>query len=123
MQPREREMDAMREAGLFAYAMDDDTYDVASKVHDLLVKTHPANVAKIEEIKRLVTEHFDVDQLLERLDGLEQAAGWVGDGAAAGRLPVSGSGDGSQPRGRAGWLLDGVRARAARLGLGGRGRG
>ena len=42
-------------------SLDDETYDVASEVHDLLVKTHPADTAKIEETKRLVTDHFDVD--------------------------------------------------------------
>jgi hypothetical protein len=38
-------------------------------VHDLLVKTHPADTAKIEATKRLVIDHFDVDELLRRLDG------------------------------------------------------
>jgi hypothetical protein len=90
LRPRQRELDVMREEGLFAYAMADETYDVASKVHDLLVKTHPANVAKIEEIKRLVTGHFDVDQLLQRLDALEREATW--DSRVPVRaLPVSGA--------------------------------
>jgi BioD-like phosphotransacetylase family protein len=72
--PRERDLDAIREAGLFAYLLGHETYDVASEVHDLLVKTHPADTAKIEETKRLVTDHFDVDALLERLDQHSEAA-------------------------------------------------
>jgi BioD-like phosphotransacetylase family protein len=68
IRPRDRDLDAIREAGLFAYLMGQETYDVASEVHDLLVKTHPADTAKIEETKRLVMDHFDVDGLLDRLD-------------------------------------------------------
>jgi len=68
IRPRERDLEAMREAGLFAYLLHEETYDVASEIHDLLVKTHPADTAKIEETKRLVTDHFDVDGLLARLD-------------------------------------------------------
>jgi BioD-like phosphotransacetylase family protein len=37
---------------------------VASEVHDLLVKTHPADIEKIEEIKRLVADNLDVDRIL-----------------------------------------------------------
>jgi BioD-like phosphotransacetylase family protein len=71
IRPHRDEIDALRRAGIFTYLMDDPTYEVAYRVHGLLVKTHPANLAKIEEIKRLVIDHFDVDGLLERLDGLE----------------------------------------------------
>ncbi len=78
IRPRQRDLDALRGAGLFAYLMEAETYEVASQVHGLLVKTHPANRAKIEEIKRLVTDHFDVDGLLERLDSLTRRAGWSG---------------------------------------------
>jgi BioD-like phosphotransacetylase family protein len=41
-----------------------DTYTVASSVHDLLVKTHPADREKIELIKELVAAHLDVDRIL-----------------------------------------------------------
>jgi BioD-like phosphotransacetylase family protein len=66
--PSPRELDAIRQSGLFAYLVSEETYTVASDVHDLLVKTHPADTAKIQEIRRVVAEHFDVDGLLERLD-------------------------------------------------------
>jgi hypothetical protein len=68
IRPRERDLEAIREAGLFAYLVADETYAVASEVHDLLVKTHPADAAKIEATKRLVIDHFDVDRLLQRID-------------------------------------------------------
>ena len=44
--------------------MPEDTYVVASEVHDLLVKTHAADLEKIELIKALVAEHLDVDRIL-----------------------------------------------------------
>ncbi len=57
-------MDAIRTANLFATLVPEDTYVVASEVHDLLVKTHPADVGKIAEIKALVWEHLFIDRIL-----------------------------------------------------------
>ncbi|OGO56397.1 MAG: hypothetical protein A2V84_00870 [Chloroflexi bacterium RBG_16_70_13] len=62
--PRQAVIDAIRRADLFATLVREDTYSVASEVHDLLVKTHPADIEKIEEIKRLVAENLDVDRIL-----------------------------------------------------------
>jgi BioD-like phosphotransacetylase family protein len=66
--PRPRDLEAIVGSGLFAYLVADDTYLAASRIHDLLVKTHPADARKIAEIKHLVAEHFDVDGLLARLE-------------------------------------------------------
>ena len=65
--PSGRVLQAIREADLFAYAVDDDTYTAASRVHDLLVKTHPADREKIETIKAIVRENLDADRILERV--------------------------------------------------------
>jgi BioD-like phosphotransacetylase family protein len=62
--PRPAVIDAIRRADLFATLVPDDTYRVASEVHDLLVKTHPADLEKIELIKDLVAEHLDIDRIL-----------------------------------------------------------
>jgi BioD-like phosphotransacetylase family protein len=61
--PRDREVEAIRRSGLFAYLVAEDTYEAASAVHDLLVKTHPADSDKIAEIRRLVAAHLDVDRI------------------------------------------------------------
>ena len=53
-----------RHADLFMYAVREDTYDAASEVHDLLVKTHPDDRDKIDLIKALVAQHLDVDRIL-----------------------------------------------------------
>ena len=63
--PRPAVLGAIRAADLFAVAVNADTYGVASDIHDLLVKTHPADSEKIETIKQLVASNLDVDRLLE----------------------------------------------------------
>lgn len=62
--PRPAVIDAIRRADLFAVLVGEDTYAVASEVHDLLVKTHPADLVKIELIKQLVADNLDVDRIL-----------------------------------------------------------
>jgi hypothetical protein len=62
--PRPSVIAAIREADIFATIVSEDTYVVASEVHDLLVKTHAADREKIELIKALVEEHLDVERFL-----------------------------------------------------------
>ncbi len=84
--PAERDIVALREAGIFALLVPDEIYPVASQIHGLLVKTHVQDRSKIEVIKHVVAEHFDVDGLLERLDApaTPAAGGAGGDGIASG---------------------------------------
>jgi BioD-like phosphotransacetylase family protein len=63
--PRQAVLDAIRRANLFATIVPEDTYVVASEIHDLLVKTHSADAGKIEMIKALVWEHLHIDRVLE----------------------------------------------------------
>ena len=62
--PRPAVIDAIRRGGPFRDARAEDTYVVASEVHDLLVKTHAADREKIELIKALVADHLDIDGIL-----------------------------------------------------------
>ena len=62
--PRDAVIAAIGQADLFATLVREDTYAVASEVHDLLVKTHPADREKIATIKKLVAEFLDVDRIL-----------------------------------------------------------
>jgi BioD-like phosphotransacetylase family protein len=62
--PRPAVIDAIRRADLFATLVSEDTYAVASEVHDLLVKTHAGDRGKIQTIKTLVAEHLDIDRIL-----------------------------------------------------------
>jgi hypothetical protein len=45
----------------------DDSYQVASKVHDLTVKTRPDDTEKISIIRDLIAEHVDVNKILKAL--------------------------------------------------------
>ena len=63
--PRPTVLEAIRGADLFATIVNEDTYRVASEVHDLLVKTHAADREKIDLIKALVAEHLDIDRILD----------------------------------------------------------
>jgi hypothetical protein len=62
--PRKAVIEAIRRADLFATLVPDDTYTVASEIHDLLVKTHASDVEKIELIKELVASNLDIDRIL-----------------------------------------------------------
>ena len=64
-EPRPAVLDAIRRADLFATLVPEDTYVVASEIHDLLVKIHPADRDKIELIKSLVAEHLVIDRILD----------------------------------------------------------
>jgi BioD-like phosphotransacetylase family protein len=64
--PRPRDLEAIRSEQLFAMLVGDDTYEAASRVHDLLVKTHPADRQKIELTRQLISEHLDIDKILSR---------------------------------------------------------
>ncbi len=66
--PMDRDIEALRRAGIFALLVPDEIYPVASQLHHLLIKTHVQDRAKIETIKHVVSEHFDVDGLLARLE-------------------------------------------------------
>ena len=63
--PPEAVLDSIRGADLFATLVPEDTYQVASELHDLLVKTHPADAGKIAEIKALLWEYLFIDRVLE----------------------------------------------------------
>ena len=45
----------------------DDSYEVASKVHDIIVKTRPDDAEKISLIRDLVAKHVDVKKILEAI--------------------------------------------------------
>jgi BioD-like phosphotransacetylase family protein len=73
--PRKAVIDAIRRADLFATLVPEDTYTVASEVHDLLVKTHAADIEKIALIKELVADNIDIDRILGVATEARVAAG------------------------------------------------
>jgi uncharacterized protein len=62
--PDQSVVEAIQRANLFATLVPEDTYVVASEIHDLLVKTHASDAGKIVEIKALVWEYLFIDRVL-----------------------------------------------------------
>jgi hypothetical protein len=65
--PPDSVLGELRDAGVFAYLVKTDTYRTAQAVDEILVKTHAADVEKIDTIIELVGGALDVDGLLARL--------------------------------------------------------
>jgi hypothetical protein len=63
--PRPEVVAEIRRANLFACFLDEETYLVASDVHDLLVKTHAADREKIAVIKAIVAGALDTQRMLD----------------------------------------------------------
>jgi BioD-like phosphotransacetylase family protein len=57
----------LRDAGLFTYLVETDTYRTAQNVQDILVKTHPTDTDKIATIIDLVGSALEPEALLARL--------------------------------------------------------
>ncbi len=51
-----------------------DSYTIASRIHSMTVKTLPGDTDKIERIQSLVSEHVNVDRVLEKI-GVAAAGG------------------------------------------------
>lgn len=81
--PTDRDIEALRRAGIFALLVPDEIYPVAKQLHTLLIKTHVQDRSKIEVIKSVVSESFDVDALLDRLEAPTYPSG-IPLGAPAG---------------------------------------
>jgi len=58
---------SLREMDIPVLLAQDDSYHVASKVHDLTAKTRPADAEKIKLIRDIVTKHVNVKKILESL--------------------------------------------------------
>ena len=100
------DLEAIRQAGLFGYLVDEDTYGAASEVHDLLVKTHPADTRQDRRDpapgRRAISTST---RLLERFESRAAAAGQVSPRRSADPAPAaSAPGDRFHRRRSAGFL-------------------
>lgn len=67
LRPGENVMKVIRGAGCPILLADQDSYEVASKVHDLTVKTRPDDTEKISVIRDLIAQYVDVGKILKAL--------------------------------------------------------
>lgn len=67
LRPSASVMKVIRELPFPVLLADKDSYYVASKVHDLTVKTRPVDTEKIELIRNLIAKHVDVNRVMKSL--------------------------------------------------------
>lgn len=67
IRPSDAVMRIVREMPFPVLLADGDSYQVASRVHDLNVKTRPADTSKIQMIRDVVSRHVDVQAILDLL--------------------------------------------------------
>ena len=65
--PGDAKLADLRDAGLFTYLVQSDTYRTAQAVDEILVKTHPTDTEKIETIIKLVDRSLEIDDFLAHL--------------------------------------------------------
>ncbi len=67
LRPCNSVMKVIREMKFPVLLAKDDSYEVASKVHDVIVKTRPDDSEKIELIRDLIAKHVDVNRILKSI--------------------------------------------------------
>jgi len=67
IKPSKRVLEIIRRMPYPVLMTPDDSYQVASTVHDLIVKTRPGDAAKIALIRDLVKTHVDVGGIVDRV--------------------------------------------------------
>lgn len=67
IRPPENVLRLIREMRFPVLLAEPETYVVASRVHDLIVKTRPTDVQKIRLIRDIIARHVDVDRLVEKI--------------------------------------------------------
>lgn len=63
--PEEGLMELLQKAQIPVLIAEEDTYDVATSVHDLTVKIRPCDKDKIEKVVRMVKESVDLRKILK----------------------------------------------------------
>jgi BioD-like phosphotransacetylase family protein len=67
LRPSENVLKVIRTLPFPVLLAQEDSYQVASRVHDLTVKTRPDDTEKIAIIRNLIAAHVDVDRILKAL--------------------------------------------------------
>lgn len=65
--PHEKIFELINHAKIPVLLVDDDSYTVAARINNMIVKIQPSETEKIEKIQSLIEEYVDVDLLCERL--------------------------------------------------------
>lgn len=67
LRPSPATLEVIRQLGFPVLLAEADSYEVASQVHDIIVKTRPDDAEKIAVIRDLIAQHVDVAKLVSAL--------------------------------------------------------
>ena len=67
LRPGPATLEVVRQLGFPVLLAQADSYEVASQVHDIIVKTRPDDAEKIAVIRDLIAQHVDVAKLVGAL--------------------------------------------------------
>lgn len=65
--PHKNTMDAVKRTSIPVIALKEDTYTIASKIHDIIVKIRPSEKEKIRIAVDLVEKYVDIDRILQKI--------------------------------------------------------
>ena len=65
--PKNWTLNFLKQSNIPTLITTEDTYSVASRVHDVLVKLHPQYTSKIKTVVDMVEKHVDIDKVLASL--------------------------------------------------------
>jgi BioD-like phosphotransacetylase family protein len=67
LRPKGALLQALRQLPFPVLAANGDSYEVASKVHDLIVKIRPSDAQKIALVRDMIAKHVNLDEILEQI--------------------------------------------------------
>ena len=69
IKPHSRIMDLIRRSDIPVVSVPEDTYTVASKINNLIVKVRPGDKEKIAASEKLIAQYVDIDRIMDMLSG------------------------------------------------------
>ncbi|MFQ5654241.1 MAG: DRTGG domain-containing protein, partial [Planctomycetota bacterium] len=67
VRPDERILELLSGTGIPAFLATEDSYTVASRIHDMPLRIQPNDADKIALVEELVMQHVDLDRIVEAL--------------------------------------------------------
>ena len=69
IRPHERIVELLKRSKLPVFLAREDSYTVASKIHDMPLRIQPNDGEKISRVQSLVSSHVEVDEIVSALEG------------------------------------------------------
>ena len=69
IRPHDRIVDLLKQSGMPVFLASEDSYTVASKIHDMPLRIQPNDGEKISTAQTLVSSHVEVESVIQSLEG------------------------------------------------------